>query len=261
MPALVAGGHRLEYRWLPATRDDVPPLVFLHEGLGSAELWRDFPDALAGRTGRAALIYSRYGYGRSDPIVGPRGPDYLEREALDTLPEVLACQGIERPVLVGHSDGATIALIYAAAHPAAVSALLLEAPHVFVEDVTVKGIEVAQAAFVAGRLRERLAPYHTDVDATFRGWADAWTDPRFRALDVTRSLPAIRAPVLVIQGEQDQYGTAAQVEAIRRGVTGRVEVHLLPACGHAPHVEQRDVVLDTMERFLAPLGSGPGPAN
>jgi pimeloyl-ACP methyl ester carboxylesterase len=251
MPFLVAGGHRLEYRWLPATRDGFAPLVFLHEGLGSIDLWRDFPDALAGRTGRAALVYSRYGYGRSDPLAGPRGPDYLEREALETLPEILALRGIERPVLVGHSDGATIALIYAAAHPDAVGALLLEAPHVFVEDVTIKGIEVARAAFAAGRVRERLAPYHTDVDATFRGWADAWTDPRFRTLDLTPSLPAIRCPVLVIQGEQDQYGTAAQVEAIRRGVIGRVETRLLPECGHAPHVEQRGIVLEAMARFLA----------
>jgi pimeloyl-ACP methyl ester carboxylesterase len=250
LPYLVAAGRRLEYRWIPAARRDVPPLVFLHEGLGSVALWSDFPDRLAAATGSGALIYSRYGFGRSDRLREPRSPDYLEREALEALPAVLEDRGIERPVLIGHSDGATIALIHAAAGRWPVRGLVLEAPHVFVEDVTIRGIERARAEYDAGRLRGKLQPWHEDVDATFRGWADLWLLPGFRAWNIERILPGIHCPVLVIQGEEDRYGTAAQLEAIERGARGRVETMMLPSCGHAPHAEQPEIVLAAMARFI-----------
>jgi pimeloyl-ACP methyl ester carboxylesterase len=253
-PFLVAAGHRLEYRWIPAARPDAPPLVFLHEGLGSLAQWADFPDRLAAATGSAALIYSRYGFGRSEPLGEPRTPDYLEREALDALPAVLADRGVERPVLVGHSDGATIALIHAAAGRWPVHGLALEAPHVFVEDVTIRGIERARAGYDAGRLREKLRPWHEDVDTTFGGWADLWLQPGFRAWNIERMLPGFRCPVLVIQGEEDRYGTAAQLEAIERGASGPVETMLLPRFGHAPHAEQPETVLAAMAKFITGLG-------
>lgn len=251
---LHAAGRRLEYRWLPPSRAGAPPLVFLHEGLGSAALWRDFPDRLASRSGAGALIYSRYGFGLSDPLQEPRRPDYLHREALEALPAVLDDRGIEDPVLVGHSDGATIALIHAAQANRPVRGIILEAPHVFVEDVTIAGIERARSAYATGSLRERLEPWHADVDATFRGWTDVWLLPGFRAWTIERSIAGVRCPALVIQGEDDPYGTAAQVEAIARGTGGPVESLLLPECGHAPHAEQPAVVLDAMARFVAALG-------
>jgi pimeloyl-ACP methyl ester carboxylesterase len=250
VPFLVAGGRRLEYRWIAPTRPGASPLVFLHEGLGSAALWRDFPDRLATRTGAGALVYSRYGFGASDPLGEPRTPDYLEREALDSLPEVLAHLGIEDPVLVGHSDGATIALIHAAAGRP-VHGLVLEAPHVFVEDVTIRGIGEARTAYETGRLRERLRPWHADVDATFRGWADVWLTPGFRSWNIEGLLGGVRCPVLVIQGEDDQYGTTAQLEAIARGTSGRVETLVLAGRGHTPHAEEPEMVLEEMARFIA----------
>jgi pimeloyl-ACP methyl ester carboxylesterase len=250
VPFLVAAGRRLEYRWIGPTRSGAPPLVFLHEGLGSAALWRDFPERLAARTGSGALVYSRYGFGASDPLREPRGPDYLEREALDALPEVLGELDIDDPVLIGHSDGATIALIHAAAGRA-VRGLVLEAPHVFVEEETIRGIRQARAAYENEDLRERLGRWHTDVDATFRGWADVWLMPGFRSWNIEGALGRVRCPVLVIQGEDDPYGTTAQVEAIARGTSGRVETLVLAGCGHAPHAEEPEVVLDGMARFVA----------
>jgi pimeloyl-ACP methyl ester carboxylesterase len=253
LPSLVAAGRRLEFRWIPAARRDASPLVFLHEGLGSVALWNDFPDRLAAASGSGALIYSRYGFGRSEPLREPRTPDYLEREALDALPAVLEDRGIEHPIFVGHSDGATIALIHAAAGRWPVGGLVLEAPHVFVEDVTIRGIERARAEYEGGRLRARLQPWHEDVDATFRGWADLWLLPGFRAWNIERILPGIRCPVLVIQGEEDRYGTAAQLEAIERGASGPVETMMLAGCGHAPHAEQPEIVLAAMARFIGAL--------
>lgn len=250
LPVLVADGRRIEYRWIEPRRADALPLVFLHEGLGSAALWRDFPDRLAERTGAGALVYSRYGFGGSEPLQEPRRSDYLHHEASITLPAVLETLGIERPVLIGHSDGATIALIHAAESPRPVRAIVLEAPHVFVEDVTIAGIERARAAYAEGQLREKLAPWHTDVDATFGGWTDVWLQPEFREWSIVRLIMRVACPTLVIQGENDPYGTAAQLETIARAVSGPVETMLLPGCGHAPHAEQPDVVLDAMTEFV-----------
>lgn len=254
MQFLTAAGHRLEYRWVPPGRPGAPPLVFLHDGLGSAELWRDFPDRLAARTGAGALVYSRYGFGRSDALREPRGLDYLDTEALQALPGVLAHLGIERPVLIGHSDGATIALIFAADGRWPVRGVISEAAHVFVEDQSLRGIREAREAFHAGPLRHKLARYHDDVDGVFAGWADVWLRPAFRRWTIEARLSRIGCPVLAIQGGDDHYGTPAQVEAICRGVGARAEALLIPGCGHAPHLERPEVVLEAMARFVGRMG-------
>jgi pimeloyl-ACP methyl ester carboxylesterase len=228
-------------------------IVFLHEGLGSRDLWREFPDRVTERTGCAGLVYSRYGFGKSDPLTAQRGPEYLDVEALEALPEVLAQFGIERPILIGHSDGGTIALIHAAAGRWPVRGMVIMAPHIFVEDVTLAGIRQAKAAFTTGGLRRKLAPWHTDVDATFSGWADVWLTPAFHDWTIEPRLGGITCPVLLIQGELDQYGSPEQVNATARRVSGPAEVMLLPQCGHAPHVEREALVLAAIERFVKGL--------
>jgi pimeloyl-ACP methyl ester carboxylesterase len=224
-----------------------PALVFLHEGLGSVGLWRRFPDRLAAETGRRALLYSRAGHGFSDVPPAPRTPRFMHDEALDVLPAVLREAGIADPVLVGHSDGASIALIHAAAHP--VRALVLLAPHVFVEDLSVASIAEAREAFATTGLRDRMARHHRDAEATFRLWNDIWLAPEFRAWDITDVLEHITAPVLLIQGEHDQYGTLAQVEAVRDGVAGPAELVVLDA-RHAPHLEAPEPTLAAAAEFV-----------
>jgi pimeloyl-ACP methyl ester carboxylesterase len=224
-----------------------PALVCLHEGLGSVGLWRDFPDRLAARTGRRALVYSRAGHGFSAVPDAPRTPRFMHDEALDVLPAVLADVGIADPVLVGHSDGASIALIHAASHP--VRALVLLAPHVFVEEVSVASIAEARDAFATTDLRERMGRHHRDAEATFRLWNDIWLAPEFRSWDITGVLPEITAPVLLIQGEHDQYGTLAQVEAVRDGVAGPAELVVLDA-RHAPHLEAPAATLGAAVEFV-----------
>ena len=250
---LVAAGRRLEYRTIAARRPDLPVLVFLHEGLGSRDQWRDFPDRVAERTGSAALVYSRYGYGRSEARSGQRGPEYLEVEALESLPEVLAHFRIERPVLVGHSDGGSIALMHAAAAPRPPRGRVIMAPHIFVEEVTLEGIRRAKEAFDAGTLRRGLAPWHDDVDATFAGWADVWLTPEFHDWTIEERLGAIRCPLLLVQGELDQYGSPEQVLGIARRVSGPSEVMLIPDCGHAPHVERADEMVEVIAGFVEDL--------
>ena len=224
-----------------------PALVFLHEGLGSAALWRDFPDRLARATGRRALVYSRAGHGQSDLPDEDRTPEFMHEEALDVLPGLLEDAGIERPVLVGHSDGGSIALIHASRHP--VAALVLLAPHVFVEDITVASIEEARETFATTDLGERMARYHRDPERTFRLWNDIWLAPEFRDWNIEDVLGGITAPVLAIQGEHDQYGTLAQIDAIERGVQGPVQRAVLD-CRHAPHLEAPEATLDHATRFL-----------
>jgi pimeloyl-ACP methyl ester carboxylesterase len=225
-----------------------PALVFLHEGLGSAALWRDFPDRLARATGRRALVYSRAGHGQSDVPDEDRTPAFMHEEALDVLPGLLANAGIENPVLVGHSDGGSIALIHASRHP--VSALVLLAPHVFVEDVTVASIEEARETFATTDLRDRMGRYHRDPERTFRLWNDIWLAPEFRAWNIEDVLEDVAAPTLVVQGEHDQYGTLAQVDAIERGVSGDVRRVVLDA-RHAPHLEAPEATLRAIVEFLA----------
>jgi len=249
---LMAGGHRLRVRRLRLREEPAgtPTLVFLHEGLGSIRQWRDFPQALAEELGLPTMLYDRFGYGASEAREGPQDPLYLGREAR-TLPEVLAGCGITRPVLVGHSDGGTIALLYAALHPEAPRAVIVEAAHVFVEDEAVRGVARAVEAYRATALREQLRRHHGDkVDSVFSGWAEVWLDPGHRAWRMEDRLKAITAPLLAIQGADDEYGTPAQVEAIVAGVAGPARSLLLPGCGHVPHFQAADRVLPAMAGFL-----------
>jgi pimeloyl-ACP methyl ester carboxylesterase len=229
---------------------DEPALVLLHEGLGSVELWRAVPDALHEATGRRVVAYSRAGYGRSGPAVLPRPVSYMHDEADVVLPALLDDLAIARPVLVGHSDGASIAVLHAGAGRP-VAGLVLIAPHVVVEDVSVASIAAARDAYATTDLRDRLARYHDDVDATFRGWNDVWLSPAFRSWDITGRLAAITAPVLVVQGDDDPYGTTHQVDLIAAGVGGPCDVLLLPGVGHAPHLEAPTEVLAAITAFVA----------
>lgn len=230
-----------------------PPLVFLHEGLGSIELWRSFPDDVRAAAGvPRTVVYSRGGYGRSDPVPLPRPVDYMHHEADVVLPELLATLGVTAPVLIGHSDGASIALLHAGGgHD--VAGLVVLAPHVRVEEVSVASIAEARQAYETTDLRTKLARYHDHVDVAFRGWNDVWLDPEFQSWDITDRLGAITVPTLVIQGEDDRYGTPAQVAAIAAGVAGPVETRLLPGVGHSPHLEAPAVTRDAVVAFLAAL--------
>lgn len=243
-------GRRLEVRRIAPRRPDAPTCVFLHEGIGSVSLWRDFPDRVAAATGCGAVAYSRYGYGQSDVFERPFDVDYMHREALDTLPDLLAALGIERPVLVGHSDGASIALIHAGAKPGVARGVVTLAPHVFVEDESIAGIVAALEAFRTTDLEARLARHHRDAKRTFFGWNDMWLDPRFRAWNIEASLPAIRVPLMAIQGYGDNYGTMAQIDAIARQTGGACEVVRLTDCGHTPHRDQPEATLAAVARFV-----------
>jgi pimeloyl-ACP methyl ester carboxylesterase len=258
---LTAGGHRLEYQLIPAHQINRPTLVLLHEGLGSVAMWRDFPARLAAATGCRTLVYSRYGYGQSDLLQEPFGTDYMHREGRETLPEVLAALEIENPVLVGHSDGASIALLHAGAgHP--VAGLVVMAPHCFVEDISIRSIAVAKVAFETTDLPAKLGKYHRDVNRTFWGWNDIWLHPDFRAWNIEDCLPGIRAPILAIQGEDDEYGTMAQVEAIASGARNSAGVELLKLadCRHSAHKDQTQAVIEAVNRFVENLDLAVPPA-
>ena len=251
---LTSGGLSLEYRWWGPGPEDAPTIVMLHEGLGCVGLWRDVPVQVAKATGLGVMAYSRAGYGQSDPVALPRHLDYMTREARDVLPEVLNGLGIARPILLGHSDGATIAAIHGATSP--VRAMVLIAPHFFTEPSGLAAIAQAHTAFETGDLRSRLARHHADPDCAFRGWSDAWLDPGFRDWDVSDAIGRIGAPILAIQGEDDPYGTCAQIGVIERRATVPVEVLTIPGCGHAPHLEHSDRTLAAITRFLAQCGAG-----
>ena len=213
-------------------------------------MWRDFPAKLAAATACTLIVYSRYGYGASDPITAPRDIRYMHDEALVALPELRRALGVDDVVLVGHSDGASIALIHAGSGSWPVRALMLEAPHVFVEDLSIAGIEQARTAYQTTDLRQRLARYHGDADGAFRGWNDAWLDPGFLAWSIGEYLPGITCPVLAIQGADDEYGTLAQLQAIERAVKGPVETLVLERCKHSPHRDQEAAVLAAMAAFV-----------
>ncbi len=249
---VVVAGKRLETFRLAGTSADAPTIVMLHEGLGSVALWKDFPQRLRDRTGCAVLAYSRYGYGRSDPLAEKRPLDYMHREGETVLPALLRAAGIERPILFGHSDGASIALIYAGAAPHAVRALILEAPHLFVEDISVHSIAQAKVAYETTDFGARLGRYHDDAESAFRGWNDAWLDPDFRDWNIEPSLAHIRAPVLALQGEDDEYGTRAQLDALAARLPW-AHTLLLPGCGHSPHRDRPAETLDAIANFLAEL--------
>jgi pimeloyl-ACP methyl ester carboxylesterase len=245
---VTVAGRTLEVERLAPTRAGRPTLVFLHEGLGSIGLWRSFPARAAAASGCGALIASRYGNGFSQVLAGPRAPTYMHEEAV-ALAELLEVAHVERPLLVGHSDGASIALIYAASgFP--IAGAILEAPHVFVEGVSIRSIAAIRVDYERSDLRERLAPYHQDVDATFYGWNDVWLSSAFASWNITALLPSVRAPLLLLQGVDDPYGTLAQIDAIAERVDSpRVKRIILDRCAHAPHRDRPDEVLAALVRF------------
>ena len=241
-------GRSLEYRRIGAAADG-PTLVFLHEGLGSISQWRDFPERIVEASGLPAMVYARYGHGQSDVLRQPHGVDFMHREALESLPVLLRELGIERPILIGHSDGASIALIHAGSgHP--LRGLVAMAPHVFVEDISIAGIAAAKQAFETTDLPQRLARHHRDPAGTFYGWNDIWLTPAFRDWNIESLLPAIHCPLLTIQGHGDEYGSMAQVDAIARKAGGPVAVLKLEQCGHSPQKDQPEIVAEAIAEFV-----------
>ena len=239
------GDERLEVLRIAPERDGTA-LVFLHEGLGSVAGWRNFPRTLCDRLAAPGLVYSRRGYGRSTPLAESRGTDYLHREAWDVLPELLRRCDVLQPLLVGHSDGGSIALLYAARFdPRAIAVM---APHVFVEDITIAGILQARAAWDEGKLKQPLARVHDDPDGAFFGWNDVWLDPAFRAWNIEAELPPIRCPVLAIQGHDDQYATMEQLHRIARAVPA-TQLLKLRDCGHAPQRDQPEAVMQAIGKL------------
>ena len=248
--AIVADGKRLEASAFGPPPDAAPTLVLLHEGLGCVALWRDFPEKLAAATGLGVFVTSRAGYGRSDSIALPRPLDYMTREARFSLPVVLGAIGFKRGALVGHSDGASIAAIYAGEHDdERVKGLVLMAPHLFAEESGLASIADAKRAYESGDLKPKLAKYHAHVDAAFLGWNGAWLDPAFTAWNIEPFVERWRTPALVIQGVDDQYGTLAQVRAIERRAPTRVTSLILENCKHSPQFEQPQATLDAIAEF------------
>jgi pimeloyl-ACP methyl ester carboxylesterase len=250
-------GLDLETLDLPGSVDE-GALVLLHEGLGSVGLWRGLPADLNRATGRRTIAFSRFGHGRSAPPPVPRTPEFFHEEALEVLPRLLALLGVSAPVLVGHSDGASIAVIHAAHHP--VSALVLLAPHVFVEEVTVSSIRGTREEFLSGRLRERMARHHDDPEAAFWGWCDVWLDPAFLGWTLDDEADRLTAPTLLIQGSDDPYGSLTQLDRIEARARGPVQRLVLPG-GHSPHLEHREPVVEAIAAFLAGLAGAPRSAS
>jgi pimeloyl-ACP methyl ester carboxylesterase len=247
---LALGNMRLEYRMIGPRPQDAPTIVMLHEGLGCAGLWGDVPDKLAAATGAGVFVYSRAGYGQSSPVSLPRPLTFMHDEAKDVLPKLLDAIGFRRGLLLGHSDGASIAAIYAGSvQDHRVRGLVLIAPHFFTEDSGIAEIARARNAYATTDLRVKLARWHADVDNAFRGWNDVWLDPDFRKWDITTELAYIRVPILIVQGEGDQYGTVKQIEAAERECYCPVEVALLPGVRHSPHREAPDVLLKACSEF------------
>jgi pimeloyl-ACP methyl ester carboxylesterase len=250
MAFLKAGGRSLSYEWIEG-EPGRPALVFLHEGLGSIRQWRDFPAKLCAATGCAGLVYDRYGYGQSDVLAEPRRTvRFMHDEGLISLTEVLATLKVKGPILIGHSDGASIALIHAGSEHA-VRGVVAMAPHVFIEPLCLSSIVTASEAFERTDLKDKLGRYHRDARKTFYGWADVWLDPEFKGWDIRGEfLPKVRCPVLAIQGHDDEYGTMAQLDEIERRVSGPCQLVKLDNCGHAPFRDQPDVVLSKVSSFV-----------
>jgi pimeloyl-ACP methyl ester carboxylesterase len=248
----VVDGRRLETLRIPALRAELPAIVMLHEGLGSVSHWKDFPLWLAEQTGAEVFVYSRHGHGNSQALDAPRPVSYMHYEAQIVLPEILRLAEIKRPVLLGHSDGASIAIIYAGTFPERLAGIVLEAPHVFVEDITVQSITQAKVLYETTDLAAKLGRYHANPDSLFWGWNNIWLDPEFRDWNIEAYLDKIRCPVLVLQGAQDEYGTIRQIDAIRARVPS-AEWMILENCKHAPHRDQPDLVLQQIGAFLAKL--------
>lgn len=244
------GDEKLEYRMIGPRPGAAPTIVMLHEGLGCVAMWGDFPDKVAAATGCGVFVYSRKGYGNSSPVPLPRQISYMHEEAKTSVPRVLDAIGFERGILLGHSDGASIAAIYAGTHQDhRVLGLVLMAPHFIVEDLSVKSIAEARTAYNDGDLRARLARYHPNVDVAFRGWNDVWLDNDFRQWDISEELAYIRVPILIVQGEDDQYGTLRQIEIANEECYCPVEVALLPGVKHQPQREGTEATLKRVSDF------------
>jgi pimeloyl-ACP methyl ester carboxylesterase len=241
----------IEVAWLGSADASRPLVVFLHEGLGSVAMWKDFPAAFCAAHDLRGFVFSRYGYGQSTPRP-PRErwtPDFMHEQAFEVLPRLLAAAGIERPFLFGHSDGASIALLYASRFDD-VRGVVAVAPHLFVEDISIASIEEARVAYETTDLRTRLARYHADVDSAFRGWNEAWLAPAFRRWNIGAEIATIACPVLAVQGEDDEYGTLAQVQAIARQLPTLARVLELADCGHSPHRDQPEALIREAGRFI-----------
>ena len=249
---IVADGKRLEAVAYGPPPDQAQTIVMLHEGLGCIALWRDFPAKLAAATGHGVFAYSRAGYGGSDPVDLPRPLNYMSREARSSLPAVLEAIGLRHGVLLGHSDGASIAAIYAGEHAdERIDGLILMAPHLFTEAMGLASIAEARRAYEAGDLRAKLAKYHTHVDNAFRGWNGAWLDPGFKAWNIEDAVGRWRVPALIIQGADDQYGTLAQIRAIEARSPASVTSLVLAACRHAPQIDRPEATVDAIVAFCA----------
>jgi pimeloyl-ACP methyl ester carboxylesterase len=254
------GASELEYRMIGPAPDQAPTIVMLHEGLGSAALWGDFPEKLQAATGAGVFAYSRAGYGASSPVKLPRPVDYMHIEALDVLPKLLDAIGFRRGLLLGHSDGASIAAIYAGARQDhRIEGIALIAPHFIVEEISVASIAAIKQAYETTELKAKLARWHRDVDNAFYGWNGAWLDPKFREWDISEYLAYIRVPVMIVQGVDDQYGTMRQIEIARNECYCPVDVVVVPGAGHSPHREAPKATLDAVTDFAqAVLRDGEG---
>ena len=246
---------RIEHRWIAPERTDRPLLVFLHEGLGSVSMWRDFPQRLCEAANLRGLVYSRPGYGRSTPRAADEhwAPDFMHRQAHEVLPALLEALGVDTaqdpPWLFGHSDGGSIALLHAARWPTRVAGAIVLAPHILVEDLSIASIAQARTAYETTDLRQRLARHHDDPDSAFRGWNDIWLHPDFRAWNIERELAPITCPLLAVQGLDDEYGTLEQIRGIARRLP-QTQLLELPACGHSPHKDQPAALIEAAARFI-----------
>lgn len=242
---------RMEYQWVGATESEYPVVVFLHEGLGSIALWKDFPERFCSENGFTGLVFSRYGYGLSTPRpADERWPvSFMHAQAHEVLPAFFAALGVEKPWLFGHSDGGSIALLYASRFPDAVCGIVVAAPHIFVEDLTIASIEQARDTYQSTDLRAKLARYHADPDSAFWGWNNIWLDPAFRSWNIEDQLPLIRCPILAVQGEDDEYGTLDQIHGIQRKAP-QTRLFSIPKCGHSPHRDQPEALIQEAARFI-----------
>ncbi len=253
---LIIADRQIEYRFTGPQPADAPTIVLLHEGLGCAALWSDFPEKLSAATGCGAFAYSRAGYGQSSPVKRPRKPDYMHREALDVLPAVLDAIGFQRGILVGHSDGASIATIYAGGvQDHRIRGLALIAPHFIVEDVSVQSIAAIKTTYETTDLKTRLGRWHRDVDNAFHGWNDAWLAKEFRDWDISESLAYVRVPIAILQGAHDQYGTLRQIEIAQQECFCPVDVTIIDGAAHSPHREAADLTLRTIAAFVSDIAA------
>lgn len=247
---------RIEHQWIAPERREAPLMVFLHEGLGSVAMWRDFPQRLCDALGCRGLVYSRPGYGRSTPRAPDEvwGTDFMHRQACDVLPALLRALAVDtqrdKPWVFGHSDGGSITLLYAARFPDQVAGAIVLAPHILLEDISVTSIEQARQAYLESDLRQRLARYHDDPDSAFWGWNRVWLDPAFRAWTIESELDAIRCPILAVQGLDDEYGTLAQIRGIAQRAP-QTQLLELAACGHSPHKDQADALIAAVHHFFS----------